>query len=367
VGAISKSLKPEFWRLEPADSGSNQARPQPAPLKDVWIRVILIPAFGIAIPNLTGYFGPLGPANPKYWVGLAWGILISFTIWHGNRYFLLLQRRHYDWFRNPVRKISALVFACVLCTTPCIVLMMLAWYAFAGFRPDWGVIRLITLACVICVAFITHVYETVYLIQQRESDIVAMERSERAKTQAELEALKAQIAPHFLFNCFNTLGWLIENNQAKAAAFNQNLAEVYRYILIAQRRELVPLEEEWRFLRQYGDLLELRFANCLTLALPDPGERAGLWHVPPLSLQTLFENAVKHNRHSQAEPLEITVRFAENTIFISNEKRPRANQEPSAGLGLKALDERCRLALGRGIEVSDEGARFTVCVPALVV
>ena len=218
--------------------------PEKPPLKDVGIRAVMIPVFGIAIPYLTGYFGPYGPRDVKYWIGLAWAILISFAIWQGNRYLLLRQRRHYDWFQHPFRKILVLVFASVFYTAPCAVLMIRAWYAFAGMAPDWNVIRTATLACVICVAFITHVYETAYLIRQREDDMLAVERLERARVQAELDALKAQVAPHFLFNSLNTLSWLIENDPARARSFDQNLAEVYRYILVARRREMVPLGEE---------------------------------------------------------------------------------------------------------------------------
>jgi Histidine kinase len=327
----------------------------------------MIPAFAIAIPHLSGYFGPYTPVTGMYWIGLAWSLVISFTIWHGNRYFLLKQRQHYDWFQQPIRKVTVLAFACVFYTAPCAVLMMLAWYAIAGFGPDWNVIRLVTLACIICVAFITHVYETVYLIRQREDDMLAVERLERARTQAELEALKSQVAPHFLFNSLNTLAWLIENSPQRALAFNQNLADVYRYILLARRRDLVPLEEEWQFLQQYCDLLRLRFEDSLDLDLADPGERGERWYVPPISLQILIENAVKHNQHSSQFPLHVQLRFEDGWITVSNEKRARTFREPSSRTGLRTLNERCRLVLGRGIEVIDEPGRFTVRVAARVV
>ena len=327
----------------------------------------MIPAFAIVIPHLTGYFGPYTPATAMYWAGLAWSLVISFTIWHGNRYFLLKQRQHYDWFQQPVRKITVLAFACVFYTAPCTVLMMLAWYAVAGFGPDWNVIRLVTLACIICVAFITHVYETVYLIRQREDDILAVERLERARTQAELEALKAQVAPHFLFNSLNTLAWLIENSPQRALAFNQNLADVYRYILLARRRDLVPLEEEWQFLQQYCELLRLRFEDSLDLDLAEPGGWGERWYVPPISLQILIENAVKHNEHSPQFPLHVRLSFEDGCIVVSNEKRARTTREASSRTGLRTLDERCRLVLGRGIEIVEEPERFTVRVAAKVV
>jgi LytS/YehU family sensor histidine kinase len=238
--------------------------------------------------------------------------------------------------------------------------MMLAWHRIAGFGPDWDTIRMVTLMCVICVVFITHVYETAYLIRQRESDLLAVERLERLRAEAELEALKGQVAPHFLFNTLNALSWLIENNPRKALHFNQDLAEVYRYILVARRRELVPLEEELAFLKRYFSLLVLRFESAVALELPPAGARP--WFVPPISLQVLVENAVKHNSH----PLRIEVLFEEDAVVVANEKRPRAEAAPSARMGLATLDERCRLAMGRGIQVRDEDGRFAVRLPVKV-
>lgn len=333
------------------------------PLADLPIRLIMIPAFGVAVPHLTGFFGPYGPRSPQYWMGLGWSLLISFAIWHGNRWFLLKQRRHYDWFDHPMRKISLLLFANIFYTAPVSVLMTLAWYWFAGLPPDPHVLRTVALACVICVVFITHVYETVYLIQQREGDLLVFERLERARAQAELDSLKAQVTPHFLFNSLNTLSWLIEHSPAKALEFNQNLAEVYRYILLSREREVVPLGEELDFLRQYLALLELRFEDSISLCAADAGERSARWFLPPISLQTLVENAVKHNQHSARHPLQLSLTFEEDCIAVANHKRNLLSPRPTAGVGLKSLDERCLLTLGRGIHITDDGQMFCVRVP----
>jgi hypothetical protein len=335
----------------------------PEPLHDLGIRLFMIPTFGVVIPYFSGYFGPYTPSSARYWAGLLWANLISFAIWHGNRFFLLKQRQHYDWFRHPIRKICLLLFANFFYTAPVAVVMMLAWYRFAGFGPDWNAIRIVALSSVICVVFITHLYETVYLIQQRENDLLAFERLERARTEAELEALKAQVAPHFLFNSLNTLSWLIENYPRKALVFNQDLAEVYRYILVAHRRELVPLEEEFAFAMRYFGLLQLRFEASLDLRLTEPGDRGHLWFLPPISLQVLFENAVKHNEHSRQHPLRLWLDFDRDRVVVSNEKRPMLTERPSSQVGLKGLDNRCRLVLGKGIEIQDSAERFTVRVP----
>jgi hypothetical protein len=338
----------------------------------------------------VGYFGPYGPASELYWAGLAWAMLISCAIWHGNRFFLLRQRRYYDWFQHPVRKLCVLLFANVFYTAPVTVLMLLGWYRVAGFGPDWNAIRTATLCCIICVATITHVYETVYLIQQRESDLLAVQRLENARMEAELEAFKTQVAPHFLFNSLNTLGWLIEHHPRRAMEFNQDLAEVYRYILAAQRQALVPLEDELDFAMRYFGLLQLRFGDGLEMTVDEAGtgalrrpalrtlrrpalraDRPGgpshtgpsHWFLPPISVQVLIENAVKHNQHSREHPLRIGIEFGEQYVVVRHARRPMPQVRPAARVGLKNLDTRCRLALGRGIDVLDSDGEFTVRIP----
>jgi LytS/YehU family sensor histidine kinase len=138
---------------------------------------------------------------------------------------------------------------------------------------------------------------------------------------------------------------------------------VYRYILVARRRELVPLVEELEFVRQYAGLLKIRFQNSLNIELPNAGYRANTWYIAPISLQILLENAVKHNEHSPEHPLAIKVTFDEAGVRVSNEKRARASAPHKAGVGLRSLEERCRLVLDRGIEVENSDGCFVVTVP----
>ena len=358
--ARTESLKPEFSALE-----AKNTAPKPQTefaLHDLRIRLAMIPLFAIVIPHATNLFGPLGARDAAYWAGYLWFTLLSFLIWHGNRWMLLVQRRRLDWFHHPLRKIAVLVLANIFFTTPLSASMLYGWYRANGFVPDWSAIRAATLMSVICVLFITHVYETVYLIQQRESDRVQFEKLERAKAEAELEALRAQVDPHFLFNSLNTLAWLIQNDATAAQRFNENLAEVYRYILHNKNRELVMVEEELAFLLRYFELLRLRFGDAVELEMPADGA-GDRKLVPPISLQILMENAVKHNEFSRERPLRIRLSADVEGLTMTNERRPRAAIRESARVGLRNLDERCRLILGRGIDVRIQASEFTVTVP----
>ena len=158
-------------------------------------------------------------------------------------------RSYFDWFNRPVRKIIALLLAVSFFTIPVCVVLLMGWYQlFGGGRVNWEVVRTATLIIMICVIFITHVYETVFLVKDSESEMLRSAQLERLKAQAELQALKAQIDPHFMFNSLNTLTWLIEEAPTKAKVFNEHLADVYRYILQNRSRELVMLEDHLRLL-----------------------------------------------------------------------------------------------------------------------
>ena len=333
-------------------------------LNDLRIRLAGIPFFGIVIPNLTGLFGPIGPRSALYWIGYVWFVLLSGLIWQGNRYFMIQQRRYYDWFDHPWRKVTLLLFANVFYTAPLTLLMLAAWYRFAGFAAiDWGVVRLVTLMVVICVVFITHVYETVYLIQQRESDLVAVARLDRARAEAELLALKSQVSPHFLFNSLNALAHLIPHDPERALRFTEGLADTYRYILTNGERDLVPLADELAFAEGYVGLLQLRFGDAIRMAVEGPPRIDSLL-VPPISVQVALENAVKHNVFDREAPLDVRLRISTDRVSVTNPLRPKA-APGSPRLGLANLDERCRRVTGQGIEVRLHGAEFEVVVPVL--
>lgn len=203
MSATANLPNPEIFTPKPDSRMLERLLPRPIELDDRGIRLICIPLFGIAIPLVSGLFGPIGPESLIFWLGFPWFIAVAAAIWHGNRFFYLRQRQSNDWFQHPARRIAYMLAAIVFYTAPCSTFMLWVWHTANGLPPDWAAIRYATLISVICVVFITHVYETVYLIRQRESDMVTFEKLERAKVQAELEALKNQLDPHFMFNSLN--------------------------------------------------------------------------------------------------------------------------------------------------------------------
>ena len=357
-------MKPEKNRTKEDGRRSNETLD--LHLNDIGFRLVLIPFFGIVIPLVTNMIdaGSLGHWQLK----LAYGytILLAFVIWQGNRYLLFTLRSYFDWFNKPVRKILALLLAVSFFTIPVSVLLLVGWYnIFNKGRIDWNIVFTSTLIIMICVLFITHVYETVFLVKESETDKVRREQMERAKAEAELEALKNQIDPHFIFNSLNTLSHLIEEKPATAKKFNDHMADVYRYILQNKARDLVLLGEEVEFLQHYFFLLLMRFEKAVQLQLEIDGAAMDRYLLPPISLQVLAENAIKHTEFSVAEPLVLHVLLKEENIEVVNRLQRKDLRKPSSRVGLHNLNERYKLTTGKEIRVEEKGDAFLVQLPVL--
>ena len=335
-------------------------------INDIGFRVILIPFFGIAVPLITGMINGQNFSNWQIKLSFLYTIFIAFIIWEGNRYLLFSMRSYFDWYKKPARKIIVLLFAITFYTLPVSTLLLAGWYhIFIKSGTNWEVVFTAALIIMICVIFITHVYETVFLVKESESEMLRAEQFERARAEAELEALKNQIDPHFIFNSLNTLSYLIEEKPAKAKQFNDNLADVYRYILQNKARDLVLLQEEINFLEDYFSLLKIRFEKALQLRLNLDKALFDQYLIPPISLQVLMENAIKHNEFADANPLIIEISFNGDTLVFCNEIRKKELRKPSSKIGLKNLDERYRLTTGNTIITEETEKSFRVVLPVL--
>jgi sensor histidine kinase YesM len=335
-------------------------------LNDAGFRVILIPFFGIAIPIITKMIPPGSLSSWQLKLSFIYTIFIAFIIWEGNRFLLFTLRAYFNWLNKPVKKIFALLVAIPFYTIPVSIIMLTGWYKiFLNGAVNRGVVFDTTLLILICVIFIVHVYETVFLVKQTAGDQVKKEQLERLKLQAELEALKNQIDPHFIFNSLNTLSYLIEEQPAKAKQFNDSLADVYRYILLNKGKKLVMLQEEMNFLFDYFSLLKIRFGTALQLNVLIPAYALEKYLVPPISLQVLMENATKHNEFSDTAPMVVSIEMKGETLYVQNKLHLKMLRKTSLKTGLQNLAERYALITGKTLTVEDDGNSFTVSLPLL--
>ncbi|SFA80691.1 sensor histidine kinase [Algoriphagus aquimarinus] len=201
-----------------------------------------------------------------------------------------------------------------------------------------------------------------WLLEWRKSALEAeILRSEKLASQ--YQSLKDQLNPHFLFNSLNVLSSLVYESADKSAAFIQKLSRIYRYVLEAQKEELIELEKEVGFAENFLELQKIRFEESLKFSI-EIRDTGGF--LPPLSLQLLLENAIKHNIVSEEDPLFINIYRKENNLWISNTFQPKTSKtEPSTGVGLNNIKMRYQLLSDRSIEIIKTDNEFLVKLPIL--
>jgi LytS/YehU family sensor histidine kinase len=203
------------------------------------------------------------------------------------------------------------------------------------------------------------------LSKERELDTKIVEELDRERVQAELDVLYNELDPHFIFNSLNTLNHLILANPESAHLFNSRLAQVYKYVLVNKSRELVSLSSELEFIESYFFLLQVRHENKLTFELDTKESTTRKIMMPPCALQTVVENAIKHNDFSAENPLRIKLSLNSEYLKVSNNKRPKPYLAESTKIGLRNLSSRYKLVCNKNIIIENEGANFLVKLPLI--
>ena len=176
------------------------------------------------------------------------------------------------------------------------------------------------------------------------------------------EALKNQMDPHFLFNSLNTLKSLIDVDVDKAGDFVQQLSVVLRSSL--QNNEVATLAEELKCARSYCRMMKMRYGDNLVFDHHIDHDKYDNYHVLPLSIQGLIENAIKHNVISSKQPLTVHIYTDDdNHLIISNKIQPKIGKEEGTGIGLANLAERYRIKWNENVEIFDDGTIFRVTLP----
>lgn len=186
---------------------------------------------------------------------------------------------------------------------------------------------------------------------------------ERQQIDLQLTALKAQLSPHFLFNSLNAITSLIETHPVRAEEFIRKLAKLYQYTLDSYEKPWVSLQEELSFVQAYQYLLHTRFQEALSVRIDIPDEVLQKT-IPPLTLQMLVENAVKHNQMSIEKPLQVDIASQDEWISVTNNITEAPGNASSFQIGLSNIQERYRILANKEVKV-DEGEFFTVKLPII--
>lgn len=233
-----------------------------------------------------------------------------------------------------------------------------ASYYFQIKKPIWQQWWFIVLSILLTTSIVG--YGITYRIKLRESKLALRQE----QTQVQLDTLRNQINPHFLFNSFNALINAIHQDKEVAIDYVEKLSDYYRQILENQTKQVILVGEELDLVNNYLFLQKQRFAdNLITSIILDHHLLKTL--IPPMTLQLLVENAIKHNSISKSSPLRIEIFNQENRLFVKNTISPKINPEKSTGVGLQNIKSRYTLLFSKQIEVSKSNTHFEVILPII--
>jgi two-component system, LytTR family, sensor kinase len=205
-----------------------------------------------------------------------------------------------------------------------------------------------------------------YFVDRYRVAEIRAEQFKKDSIEAQFQALRNQINPHFLFNCLNALSNLVYKDADTSVRFIAQLSNVYRYLLYSQEHKIVSLQAELDFIDSYLYLLKIRFGDNISI-VKHIAIDVEKFHIAPATLQLLIENAIKHNIVSSKAPLCITITSLNGAISVSNNLQEKQIKEPSAFVGLKNIEKRYEFLSDMPVEIIKTDKAFTVKVPLVEV
>ena len=324
--------------------------------------VYLIPAVGVLIGGIFCFhYGSVGSLT--YLVQIGHSIIMTGGIWLGCMGIVQFLWKKYPWQQHPRKH---LLFEIVLIFIYTMIFSSLLYFIELRLRFIEPADNLMIQAVLtLLITFlITAIHESVYFYYQWKYHFSKSVRLQRDTIQAKYESLKTQVNPHFLFNSLNSLATIVDDNPA-AVDYIGNLSEFLRYMLGSHEKEFVLVRDELQVLQKYISLQKSRFGDNLSIEVDVP-DRFYHFAVPPLVLQMLVENSLKHNIISKDKPLRVIVTADRESIFIENNLQKKTGVI-STGQGLKNIADRYRLFTTREVIITETSTIFKVEIPLLMV
>lgn len=299
---------------------------------------------------------------------LIYSFILSSFLSGGIGFIVAKADEHFPWLDAPFSRlifdilvVSAYTFIVSFCLAT--IFSIYVWDYFKLAEVGWeSIVESTKLPIAIALIITLVLTSRSFLMEWRQAAIDAEQmRNERLAWQ--YQSLKDQLNPHFLFNSLNVLSNLVYENADQANAFIEKLSKIYRYVLDVQYEELVDLDQELAFAKNYLQLQELRFGSKLSYGINV--NDSARYALPPLTLQLLLENAIKHNAATKKKPLVISITQKGDQMSVINTFSPRAAEPEGSGIGLKNIKERYGFLTDREVVIEKNEALFEVKLPLL--
>ncbi len=297
---------------------------------------------------------------------LRYYILTFFLIWEFSYFISERIYTHKKVERLAYRQVIRSVIKSTLIFIPLNFIYVYFRFKVIAFEPDswdsWSIwyFNSINIAYFL---ILTLYFNYKYVFDAFKAMVLSKEIEEKERINAELMALRNQVDPHFLFNNLNILSQLVHESAERSEIFISQLAKVYRCLLDKNEESLVLIEDEIELLKAYLYLIKTRFQNSLRIDFDE--SRFHNFKIAPLVLQMLVENAIKHNRFSSDEPLDIKIWKTSDYVLVENKVRPMPIHNQPSGLGLKNIIRRYSLLNANPVRIQESDSKFVVEVPVI--
>lgn len=334
----------------------------------VFLRIVIVSVYATLVARLIVLTLPSNvdfiPPFRKVWIWLIYLIIFNLNT-EGSLFFDRVLNRKLPWNNAMNQRLILQFTGVVIWSFVTIGLPFTFWYFKNGgsfIYPPTSVITFLSAIAILFVFVGMSMMRNFYT--QKQNSLLEIEHLKQEKLMADYRVLQNQVNPHFLFNSLNALISEIKHNPDTAIEFTRNLSKVYRYVLQSKNYQVIGLRDEIELIESFIFLHTVRMGKALNFEL-NISDEAMKMKLPPLTLQILIENAIKHNAANEENVLTIAIRSVNrNTLEVKNSLNPKSDLY-STHTGLSNIRSRYALLKKGEIEVSQSSDEFTVLVPLI--
>lgn len=293
--------------------------------------------------------------------------LTGFISWRLQILVAVQMHRRYPRYSQTFRRIviSLSLYIIITIATLCLIFLSYHFITYFGYSLDWWHLLWAIVIVIVVDVLAASFHEGAAFYEKWKKVADEAEQLKKENLQSQLESLKAQVNPHFLFNSINSISSLLHEDVSKAERFLDEMSKVYRYLLRNNEDNLTTLSAELQFIQSYYHLLNTRYGESLVLQTKIDGNYLS-HQLPPLTLQMLVENAVKHNTMMKHQPLRILIATGANdNLIVSNNLQRKIGSVPSNKVGLSNIAKKYELLKQRQIVVQEKDGEFYVSIPLI--
>jgi two-component system, LytTR family, sensor kinase len=328
----------------------------------IWI------VFIVAMGNLVAFFiDPTFISRPSIWLrNSLFSIFVGVPMMMLNEFIIVHIGRRVKWESSPLKRLFLSLFIMIVLAT-LITILLNYFYCYWIYHSSFAdcvatTLNMLLIEILIIVYVFTFVTGIDFFRMWREG-LIKQESLQRKALELQLEALKNQVNPHFLFNSLNTLATLIHKDPDMAVNLIMQLSDSFRYLLEQKDKKVVEWRVEKQFVENYMSLQVMRFSGNIHMQIEISANQD--FYVVPLSVQMLVENAIKHNVITSDEPLQIFLYIENNFLVVRNNLKVKSTLVSSGNVGLENIRLQYEILTGRKVEVYKEDGFFTVKLPMI--